>query len=63
MADFQVNFTISDDDMKAVAGDDPTQMTIQIAYDADSPPGWVATASGPQGSKVVCPKPCGTFGS
>ena len=50
-------FTISDQDVQEIAND-PTEITIQIAWDAGAPGGWEIVAAGPLGTKKVCPKPC-----
>jgi len=59
MASLAVNaFTISEDDALTIA-DDLTQVTTQVVYDPTPPAGWQIVASGPRGSIVICPKPCG----
>jgi hypothetical protein len=59
MSGLAVNaFTISEEDALTIA-DDLTQVTTQVIYNADPPAGWQIVASGPKGSIVICPKPCG----
>ena len=65
MADLQISITIPDADVKTIVGadGDPRKMIIRVAYYYDDRAGWMATAHGPQGSRVICPKPCGTISS
>jgi hypothetical protein len=65
MADLQVSFTIPDAVVKTIAGNDgdPRTITIKFAYYFDDPAGWMGTAHGPQGSMIICPKPCGYISS
>lgn len=49
---------ISQADLATIATN-VTDVTVRIAYDQTAPAGWSIVASGPLGSKVICPKPCG----
>ena len=53
------SFSISDDDVQAISND-PTQVTTRVVYDSTPPAGWMIIAEGPLGSRIICPKPCGS---